>query len=198
MTKNQNINIIDKMVIDSTSISTKDDDNNDNDKWNCIGSLLSYQTGRRYFEIELLSSINSKDCPSKSSKNNLVSSTKCKLCIGVVPKSFKFNHSKHKLWIGAQNSWGLIIGNGHKCYNSNKSTTFTNEQFKINDKIGVLMDFDNHTLEFYKNDKCLGEAFNNLYGPVYAAVSIANNFKCKIGFRPQAEKEKMDQYFLFH
>jgi len=74
---------------------------------------------------------------------------------------------------------------------------YCNESFAPKDRIGVLMDFDNHTLEFYKNDKSLGEAFNNLYGPVFAAVSIAGNHY-KVRFRPQAEAEKMDTLFLFH
>ena len=149
-----------------------------------IASKLGYQTGRRYFEIQI--------CSSLSSANG-----KWKMCIGVVPKTFNFNHSKNKNWIGAQNSWGLILGTGGKCHNSSKSVSYTNETFGENDIVGVLMDFDNHTMEFYKNGQGLGEAFNNLYGPVLAACSIACNH-CKIRFRPQAEEEKRDELFLFH
>ena len=153
------------------------------DPWKCAASLLPYQTGRRYFEMELVS------LPKTSSN-------KWKICIGVIPKTFNVNHSKHKLWIGAQGSWSLIVGIGAKCHSSSKSTQYTNESFAVKDRIGVLMDFDNHTLEFYKNDRSLGEAFNNLYGPVYAAVSIAAN-NCKVRFRPEAEAVNMERLFLF-
>merc|ERR1712013_806545 len=125
---------------------------------------VGYQTGRRYFEMEIVAM--------PSGKSN-------------------------KQWIGAQSSWALIVGTGGKCHNTSKSMQYCNESFAPKDRIGVLMDFDNHTLEFYKNDKSLGEAFNNLYGPVFAAVSIAGNHY-KVRFRPQAEAEKMDTLFLFH
>eukprot|EP01083_Nonionella_stella_P185153 674319_1 len=166
------------------------------DKWHCVASLLPYQTGRRYFEVELCSALDNST--NKKEKNQNASGNTWKVCIGVVPKTFDFNHPKHKLWIGAQNSWSFIIGTGGKCYNSSKSVPYAaNETFRAGDKIGVLMDFDNHTLEFYKNDKSLGEAFKNLYGPVYAAVSVAINH-CRCRFIPQAEAQKMDKLFLFH
>jgi len=171
-------------VIDSMSVcSDWNPKAQDKDPWKCAASLLPYQTGRRYFEMELVS------LP-KSSSN------KWKICIGVIPKSFNVNHSKHKLWIGAQGSWSLLVGVGGKCHGSTKSTQYTNESFAAKDRIGVLMDFDNHTLEFYKNDRSLGEAFNNLYGPVFAAVSIAVNH-CIVRFRPEAESLNMERLFLF-
>jgi len=169
-------------VVDSMSVSSEWA-KEEKDPWKCAASLLPYQTGRRYFEMELIS----------LPKSN---SNKWKVCIGVIPKSFNVNHSKHKLWIGAQGSWSLIVGVGGKCNGSTKSTQYTNESFAAKDRIGVLMDFDNHTLEFYKNDRSLGEAFNNLYGPVFAAVSIAANH-CTVRFRPEAEQLNMERLFLF-
>jgi len=174
---NDGLKLIDSMCVASEW------DKDGKDPWKCAASLLSYQTGRRYFEMELMS----------LPKN---SSNKWKICVGVIPKSFNVNHSKQKLWIGAQGSWSLIVGIGGKCHSSSKSTQYTNESFATKDRIGVLMDFDNHTLEFYKNDRSLGEAFNNLYGPVYAAISIATNH-CKVRFRPEAEQMNMERLFLF-
>eukprot|EP00484_Ammonia_sp_Unknown_P025557 CAMPEP_0197029718 /NCGR_PEP_ID=MMETSP1384-20130603/9111_1 /TAXON_ID=29189 /ORGANISM="Ammonia sp." /LENGTH=785 /DNA_ID=CAMNT_0042458937 /DNA_START=41 /DNA_END=2398 /DNA_ORIENTATION=+ len=187
------LEIVENMYIeckaDNDQIKSK---KNDYETWNCVASRLPYQSGRRYFEIELIE-IGGGELkkPSNSQKG-------WKICIGVVPKTYNFNHSKNKQWVGAQNSFSLVVGNGQKCFNSAKSAAYTNEQFERNDTVGVLMDFDNHTLEFYKNEKALGEAFNNLYGPVYAAVSVSADCKpCRLKFRPNAEDEKMEQLFLF-
>lgn len=40
------------------------------------------------------------------------------------------------------------------------------------DVIGVQLDFDAGTIEFYKNGVSQGVAFTNLSGTVYAAVSL--------------------------
>ena len=114
----------------------------ENNRWKAAASLLGYQTGRRYFEMEIVAMPGGKG------------SSKWKLCVGVVPKSFNFGKS-NKQWIGAQSSWALITGTGGKCHNTSKSLQYSNESFAAKDRIGVLMDFDNHTLEFYKNDKSL-------------------------------------------
>ena len=153
---------------------------NDDNKWKCIASKLPYQNGRRYFEIEIMETTNTKNS--------------WQICVGVIPKEYDFKHKK--LWIGAQNSWAYISGTGGKVYNSSKSLTF-GSKYQEKDKIGVLMDFDNHTLEFFKNDVPQGEAFNNLYGPVYAAVSMTGN-GTKVKLDANVEHDKMDSLFLFH
>ena len=58
------------------------------------------------------------------------------------------NHSK--LWVGAQQSWSYIMGTGGKCHDSGRSSSY-GSKYGRGDRIGVLMDFDNNTLEFFKN-----------------------------------------------
>ena len=58
--------------------------------------LKPYKGGRRYFEVEVIGK-------SKSTNSWEVS-------VGIVPQSFSFRHTK--LWIGAQKSWGYIMGTG--------------------------------------------------------------------------------------
>lgn len=65
------------------------------------------------------------------------------MCIGVVSKDFKYNHKK--VWVGAQHTWGYIMGTGGKTNNSGKSAKF-GDKYNEGDVIGVLMDFDNHTV----------------------------------------------------
>jgi len=176
----------DKLCLESTwkANGARAQPKKESSRWKAAASLVGYQTGRRYFEMVIVAMPSAKG------------SSKWKMCVGVVPKSFNFAKG-NKQWIGAQSSWALIVGTGGKCHNTSKSLQYCSESFAVKDRIGVLMDFDNHTLEFYRNDKSLGEAFNNLYGPVFAAVSFASS-QYKVRFRPQAEAEKMDSLFLFH
>jgi len=194
-------NVVDTLCVENTGVAAPGSDSKNNKNasvWNTIGSLLPYQTGRRYFEIVL---VDLSDAPLNASqkllKSNNAVHTKWKICVGVVSKSFNFNHSKNKHFVGGPSSWALILGNGQKCHNSTKSATYTSESFAKNDRIGVLMDFDNASLEFFKNDKPMGEAFNNLCGPVYAAVSVACNYRCVLKFDPSAEDTKTEHLFLF-
>jgi len=128
-----------------------------NNKWRTVASLLPYSSGRRYFEILI------KELPN--------SSNSWKICIGVVPKKFDFGHKK--LWVGAQGSYGYIGGTGGKCHDQSKSISY-GAKYGKGDKVGVLLDFDNHTVEFFKNGVNQGVAFEDLSGPVFAAVSITS------------------------
>lgn len=125
------------------------------DKWRSVGSLLSYSTGRRYFEVVV---------------NHLPSgSNSWKICVGVVDRDFDFSHQK--LWVGAQGSWGYLGGTGGKCHGGSKSVSY-GSKYGLGDRIGVLMDFDNRSIEFFKNGVNQGIAFEDLTGPVLAAVSL--------------------------
>lgn len=79
-----------------------------------------------------------------------------RVCICVVPTTF--NSESDRIWVGSQKSWGYIGGPGGKCFNS--------------DVIGVLLNFPAKTIEFFKNGIPQGIAFDNLVGPVHAAVSL--------------------------
>eukprot|EP00474_Spongospora_subterranea_P004666 CRZ05124.1 hypothetical protein [Spongospora subterranea] len=151
------------------------------DKWRACGGLLPYSTGRRYFEVFI------EEC--SSSTNNW------RICIGVAPKTFEFNHQK--LWIGAQESWGYIAGTGGKGYDSGRTTNYGSKYGK-NDRIGVLMDFDNMTLEFFKNGVSQGIAFTQLKGPVYPAVSLTGKHSAVV-LDASAEllQENVERLFLY-
>jgi len=58
------------------------------------------------------------------------------------------------------------------------------------------MDFDNRTLEFYKNGKSCGEAFNDLTGPVFAACIITGT-GTQVRLDGQVESEKAPELVLY-
>ncbi|MES1908640.1 MAG: hypothetical protein MHM6MM_001536 [Cercozoa sp. M6MM] len=160
-------------------VSNTDDSN----KWRSIASVLTYSRGRRYFEVQIA--------------RLTATSNTWKMCIGVVPKHFDFKHPK--VWVGAQRSWAYIVGTGGKTFNSGKSSSYgRNLKAKEGDRVGVLMDFDNCTLEFFLNGTPLGEAFDNLAGPVSAAVSMTGNgSQALLDAAVEFDPDKMEQLVLF-
>jgi len=116
-------------------------------------SLVSYSTGRRYFEMEIVRTHK----PSSS----------WKVSIGVITKGFNFKNVKPEL--GCNNSWSYVSRSGGKCHNKLQSYS---QRYGVGDRIGCLIDFENEVLEFYKNGKSCGEAFTNVTGPVFAACTI--------------------------
>jgi hypothetical protein len=150
-------------------------------KWRAVASLLPYSSGRRYFEVVIT------ECP--------YTTNSWKICVGVVPRSFNFSHAK--LWVGAQKSWGYIAGTGGKCYDSGKSVAY-GSKFAQDDRIGVLMDFDNRTIEFFKNGVSQGLAFQDLSAPVFAAVSLAGTgAKVVLDAAAEARQDLIDSLFLY-
>lgn len=150
-------------------------------KWASVLSILPYAEGRRYFEVNILS------CP--------YTTNSWRISVGVVPTTF--DTSKKKLWIGAQKSWGYIAGNGAKCHNSGKSLTY-GSKFGKGDVIGVLMDFENKAIEFFKNGISQGIAFQDLNSPVFAAVSLTGTM-ASVELDGSAEKRRdlIDSLFLY-
>lgn len=128
------------------------------DAWQTCLSLLHYETGRRYVEL-VIESVG-------STQNSW------QLCVGCVPATFSLAHDK--LWIGAQGSWGYIAATGGKCRLIGKSEKYA-RPFGAGDRVGVLMDFDNKTVEFLLNRVPQGVAFTDLAatGAVHVAVSMA-------------------------
>jgi len=92
-----------------------------------------------------------------------------KFIVGVVPASFQINGLS--TWVGAQGGWGYIGGLGHKNNNSSTNSPY-GETYTAGDIIGVALNFEMKTIEFLKNGKSFGVAFENLEAPVFAAVSI--------------------------
>jgi hypothetical protein len=150
-------------------------------KWRTVASLLPYSSGRRYFEVVI------NESPSCSNSWRII--------IGLVPRSFDFTSSK--VWVGSQNSWGYISGTGGKCRNSSKSSNY-GSKFSKGDRIGCLMDFENRTIEFFKNGTSQGQAFQDLSAPVFAAVSLtASGASITIDASAENKQEIIDSLFLY-
>ncbi|ETO33073.1 ran-binding protein [Reticulomyxa filosa] len=113
------------------------------------------------------------------------------LAISIWPSIFR----SENLGMSVNNKYMENLCRRGKCHHSGKSTAF-GTKFEVGDRIGVLMDFDNHTLEFFRNDKPQGEAFNDLYGPVFAAVSSTGE-GAQVELLPNAEQNKVEELFLF-
>ena len=62
------------------------------------------------------------------------------------------------------------------------------KQFNENDKVGLLLDVNNHTLEFYKNGEPLGQAFDNVEGPVIPIVCMRFQKAVYLRFPQMPEK----------
>lgn len=72
--------------------------------------------------------------------------------------------------LGSQGGWGYIGGNGQKIHKSPTGINYA-APYGTGDIIGVQLDFEAKTIEFFKNGESLGVAHENLVGPVVAAVS---------------------------
>merc|ERR1719410_2069413 len=101
-----------------------------------------------------------------------------RICIGAVPMTFKVDADRH--WIGSQHSWSYISGTGGKCHNSGKSQNY-GDSYAEGDVVSMLLNFDNQTIEFFKNGKSQGIAFKDLKAAVIPAVSLtAKGCKLKL------------------
>lgn len=149
-------------------------------KWRVCIAKLCYSSGWRYFEFKIIT--------------NPKTTNTWKIVVGFVHRNFKITHSK--IWIGAQNTWGFISGTGGKVRNSGRSSSFASS-FGAGDVVGVLLDFNNRSLEFHKNGQLCGEAFQYLSGPVYPAFSVTGQ-GAKVILDAKAEEKYRDKLILYH
>jgi len=124
------------------------------DTWQGVVSRQIFNSGRHSFEIHII--------------NDIKTSNQWKYIFGVAPIAFD---PKRTAWLGSQNSWGYIGGTGGKCHTVGKSVAY-GKRFGGNDTIKCIIDFNKRTIEFFRNDKSQGIAFNNLNGAVRPAVSL--------------------------
>jgi len=150
-------------------------------KGKCLAaaSLVGYSAGRRYFEMQIV------HLPKKSSS--------WKVSIGVVTREFDFHNAK--LELGSKYSWMYIAKSGAKNHNTSKPESYS-WKYGAGDRIGCLMDFDNRTLEFFKNGKSCGEAFNDVTGPVFAACMISGT-DTQVRLDGQVETAKATDLVLY-
>eukprot|EP01084_Bolivina_argentea_P251841 422543_1 len=130
-----------------------------------IASKMIFSSGKHSFEIHIIH--DGKGIQSRF-----------KFIVGVVSLSFDFKNSPG---LGCPHSWGYNGGTGQKC--SGYSDEYIGETgedygegYGDQDRIKCVVDFNKQTIEYFKNDKTQGIAFDNLDTPVRPAVSI-----CGIG-----------------
>lgn len=137
---------------------------NTTESWHTVKGVQAYSFGRHLLEFRI-----DRDGHGSNS---------WKFIIGVVPHRFMINNTS--TWIGSQGGWGYIGGLGHKNYNSSTNRPY-GATYTAADTVGVQLDFDAGTIEFFKNGVSQGIAFDNLTGPVFAAVSMTG-YQSRVAF----------------
>ena len=130
---------------------------NTDDHQYILGNIF-YSFGKHYFEINLLT---------EPITDNII--------IGVATK----RNSMDKYLYDIQNFYGLNLSDSQKMISINgkkERKTYIKETFTINDSVGTLLEFKKEGLEitFYKNNKCLGVAYNKIKNDkiFYPAISL--------------------------
>ena len=93
--------------------------------------------------------------------------------VGVVPAALSCGGSKQ--WVGAGGSWGYIGGTGGKCWTEPKSKEYGEAWGAVGDRVECRLHVDAQgvgALEFVKNGRSQGIAFQGVATPVHAAVSL--------------------------
>lgn len=98
-----------------------------------------------------------------------------KMVLGPVHKNFVCNDPDQHVCIGSyQGGWGYVGSTGNKFRNTiSFEPAKYGPSYGAGDVIGILLDFDKHTVSFTKNKTPLGVAYNDLEGPVFVAVALA-------------------------
>ena len=125
------------------------------DKWQMARSVQVFSAGVQRVAVKILSDPHT--------------SNTWRFIIGVVPSSLDVSGPKQ--WVGTGGSWGYIAGTGGKCHNQAKSEEY-GAKYGEGDIIGLVMDFEQRTLSFWKNGASQGVAYEDLTGPVCVAVSL--------------------------
>lgn len=86
--------------------------------------------------------------------------------------------------------WAIACGTGKKLSHqtSRRGNTYVRgNHFSENDNLGILLNLEEHSLEFYRNGKSLGVAFDNVVGPVIPMVSMRFQKTVTLSFPPIPE-----------
>jgi len=134
--------------------------------WKTILSRIEVQPSTNFCEFRI------------DAYNHSDYSNSWKIIVGVVGKYFNF--SRGSAWIGMNTGWGYVSENGMKVKPGPtvELGIAYGESFKEGDVIGVLVSFENSSIEFFKNHKSQGVAFtlplnNPEETPFFFAVSLA-------------------------
>ena len=63
--------------------------------------------------------------------------------------------------------------------------------FQERDRLGILVDLDKQTLEYFRNGQSLGVAFEDVKGPVIPAVSFCHHKRVSLHFPPIPESHSV-------
>ena len=126
-----------------------------NDKWQMARSLQVFSSGVQRVAVKVLSDPHT--------------SNTWRFIIGVVPTSLDVSGPKQ--WVGTGGSWGYIAGTGGRCHSQAKSEDY-GAKYGEGDVVGLVMDFEQRTLSFWKNGASQGVAYEDLQGPVCVAASL--------------------------
>ena len=136
------------------------------EKWQIVRSLVPLPTNSHYhqaathsFQIEVLAAPHTPNS--------------WQAIVGVVPAALTCGGSKQ--WVGAGGSWGYIGGTGGKCWTEPKSKEYGEAWGAVGDVIECRLHVDVAgvgALEFVKNGRSQGIAFQGISMPVHAAVSL--------------------------
>ncbi len=122
------------------------------DKWQSVMSARSFSKGVCRVTVEIVAA--------QPTPNTW------QFVVGLAPPGFPLTT------VGLSNSWGYIGGSGGKCFNVSKSIPYGQAYGKKGDRITMIIDFDDRTLSYELNGVNQGVAFDNVAGPVHAAVSM--------------------------
>jgi hypothetical protein len=102
---------------------------------------------------------------------DILETTENALLLGVVTKDF-FEEGDND-YIHGLYGWGIYLPDGKK-YNKKAFDPYMDLIPKTarNQRIGLILNMDNHTLAFAVNDKIMPVAFSDLPSEVYVAVSV--------------------------
>jgi len=96
------------------------------------------------------------------------------LHVGVAPSNFSnFNASQMLGYSGHIPAWAFACGQAVKYHNAQQ--TAYGRLCKQGDVVRCRLDLDAKTLEFFLNDESLGQAYNDVIGPVRPAMSLYGN-----------------------
>eukprot|EP01006_Ploeotia_vitrea_P044625 TRINITY_DN66843_c2_g7_i1.p1 TRINITY_DN66843_c2_g7~~TRINITY_DN66843_c2_g7_i1.p1 ORF type:complete len:1251 (+),score=842.18 TRINITY_DN66843_c2_g7_i1:532-3753(+) len=119
-------------------------------QWRVVKAAQCFSRGVHYWEVRV----------DKDPKKGLAG---WRIVVGVVPSTFTVLKDSTDVHVGAQGSWGYTAEDGGKIYHSSKAKDY-GESYTEGDVIGIELNLDEGTLEFFKNDVSQGIAFRNVKG----------------------------------
>ena len=132
--------------------------------WCCAVSNAIFGYGQQSFEIKIL-------------KDPYSSQNVWRILVGVIPSNVtQFDGIGDGRYFCSKRlkGWAYVAGEGLKCYADGFGDSY-GETYTKNDIIKCQLNFDDKTIEFYKNNKSQGIAFKNLDKSVRIAVGMCKD-----------------------